>query len=383
MSHVTQDKWIKLRKQYPITENKVYLKNASISGMHSKVIKRSHEWNHSIACEGAVNEQRFGDLVFAARDTVAHYLNIPNVESVTLTENTSHNFNLLAIMLKEQFPKGAHILAPADEFPSSILPFYHHGHHITQFSSHQGVIDEDEFINRITDQTHVVICSHVQFSTGFRIDIERIARECEKRGVYFFLNATQSIGVFPIDLEKLKVTALSATCHKWLGAGMGRAVFYLNREFMKEHNPPLLGWCSVAEPFEMKNTPGVAREDLGIYQLGTLPFTQLAAVKEALAVNLEIGREEIETRILQLANILRSEINELGLPIVGAQRKENQSGIITFDPQCNPDDLIEFLEERRIYVNNRRGLIRASIHFYNNEEDINLFISALKDFKHR
>ena len=85
MSHVTQDKWIKLRKQYPITENKVYLKNASISGMHSKVIKRSHEWNHSIACEGAVNEQRFGDLVFAARDTVAHYLNIPNVESVTLT----------------------------------------------------------------------------------------------------------------------------------------------------------------------------------------------------------------------------------------------------------------------------------------------------------
>lgn len=371
--------WKEIQKQYPLIQNKVYLKNASIGAIHSDVLNEITRWNESIAFEGAINEERFAELVFSSRDAAASFLNAP-AEQVTLTENTSHNMNLIALMFKETNPEGIEIIAPADEFPSSILPFYHHGHKIIQVNSENGVITADDLLNKITPKTKAVVCSHIQFSSGHRMDIKKLSTELEKRGIEFILNATQSIGVFPVDLTDIKVTAASATCHKWLGASMGRCLFYLDKEFIKKHKAPLLGWCSVEDPFQMRNIPLPAREDLGAYQLGTLPFAQLAAVKKAIEVNLKIGKGNISERVLDLSSVLRKEIESLGLETLGSGKREDSSGTVTFMPPRDPDELVNFLQEKKIYVNNRRGLIRASIHFYNSLEDVTQLKAALKEF---
>ncbi len=378
MSEIT---WNNIRAQYPVTKDSIYLKSASIGGMHKQVLEEIISWEQSIAYKAAIDEKRFGDLVFSARDTAAKFLNC-SPELVSLTENTSHNFNLVAMMLKQSNPAGIEIVAPADEFPSSILPFYHHGHRIIQVPSQNGIFTIDDLLNAITPQTKAVVCSHIQFSSGLRTDIYELSKALKARGVDFILNATQSIGAFPIDLGRLDVIAMSATCHKWLGAGMGRALFYLSQDFIKNHHAPLLGWCSVAEPFEMKNDPGVSRSDVGTYQLGTLPFSALAGVKKALEINLEIGPENISQRILELSQKLRKEIEGLGLKVIGSPNSQNSSGTLTFETTKDSSFVVEQLEKKNIYVNNRRGRIRASIHFYNNEEDIKIFTHTLKEIIH-
>jgi len=375
--------WTRIRAQYPITQDKVYLKSASIGGMNVAVLEETSAWQKSIAFEAAIHEHRFGDLVFSSRDKVAAFLNCP-ADQVTLTENTSHNMNLVAMMLKEEcngeFNQGIEIIAPADEFPSSILPFRHHGHKVIQVASQQGVFSIHDILEAITPQTKAVVCSHIQFATGLRTDIYQLSEELKKRNIAFILNATQSIGVFPIDISKLHLAALSATCHKWLGAGMGRAVFYLSEEFMRNHRSPLLGWCSVAEPFEMSNSPAEARSDVGSFQLGTLPFAQLAAVSKAIEINEEIGTHLIAERVLDLSQNLRGKIKDLGLEVLGLDDRNFCSGTTTFAIDKSADELVEYLESQSIYVNNRRGKIRTSIHFYNNEADIERFIQALKYF---
>ena len=371
--------WTRIRAQYPITQDKVYLKNASIGGMNVAVLEETTAWQKSIAFEAAIHEHRFGDLVFSSRDKVAAFLNCPP-DQVTLTENTSHNMNLIAMMLKQEFNQGVEIIAPADEFPSSILPFHHHGHKVIQVASQQGVFSINDLLQAITPQTKALVCSHIQFATGLRIDIYQLSEELKKRNIAFILNATQSIGVFPIDISKLHLAALSATCHKWLGAGMGRAIFYLSEEFMRNHRSPLLGWCSVAEPFEMSNSPAPARSDVGSFQLGTLPFAQLAAVSKAIEINQEIGTDHISERVLDLSQNLRKKVKELGLKVQGPDDRKSCSGTTTFGIDKSADELVEYLESQSIYVNNRRGKIRASIHFYNDEVDIERFIQALKYF---
>ncbi len=370
--------WNIIRSQYPVTKNGIYLKSASIGGMNNQVLDEIIKWETSIAHQGAINEMRFGDLVFQARDCAAEILKC-EPQQISLTENTSHNFNLVAMMLKEEFPQGAEIVAPADEFPSSILPFYHHGHKLIQVPSQNGIFTIGDLLDATTENTKAVVCSHIQFSSGLRTDIYKLSAELKARGIGFILNATQSIGAFPIDLSQLELMAMSATCHKWLGAGMGRALFYLSSKFIETHRPPILGWCSVAEPFEMKNDPGVARSDVGAYQLGTLPFSALAGVKKALEINREIGSENIAKRILSLSSYLRSQLEDLGYPILGDANPKRSSGTLTFKTNLPSEDIVAKLEERSIYVNNRRGLIRASVHFYNNETDIDELISALRE----
>jgi cysteine desulfurase / selenocysteine lyase len=370
--------WNEIRNRYPITHKNCYLKTASIGGMHQDVLAEILKWEKSIAYEGAIQEQRFGDLIFKTRDQVAQFINC-QPDHVTLTENTSHNMNILALMLKEEFPKGAEILAPADEFPSSILPFYHHGHEVKQIPSHHGVLTVEHILDQISSKTKAVVCSHIQFLSGWRMDIQRLSKELKKRGLYFFLNATQSLGVFPLDLATLEVAALSATCHKWLGAGMGRSVFYLDSEFQSNHRPPLLGWGSVPDPHAMKNEPSGPRKDMGIYQLGTLPFAALAGVGKAMEVGQQIGLDNISKRVLKLSALLRSQLQELGISPLGNGEPDCSSGTLTFALKADTDTIVQNLSEKNIYVNNRRGLIRASVHFYNNEEDINYFISSLKE----
>jgi len=371
--------WNHLRSYYPVTRDKTYLKSASIGGIHQDVLNTITSWEHSIATDAGVHEERFGELVFSSRDQVATFLNT-SAEQVTLTENTSHNMNLAAMMLKQSNPEGLEVIAPADEFPSSILPFYHHGFAVKQVPSQNGVITIEDLLAAITRKTKAVVCSHVQFSTGHRTDIYRLSEEIHKRGLHLIINATQSLGVFPIDLGHLKVSMLTASCHKWMGASMGRSVLYMSEDFMSQHRVPLLGWCSVEDPFAMENKPKASRKDVAALQLGIIPFPLLAGVQKAMEIHRKIGLENISNRVLDLSQLLRSKLAELDLEILGSSAKEHCSGITTFAIPKPADELVEFLMERKIHVNNRRGLIRAALHFYNNVEDIEKLITALKEF---
>jgi selenocysteine lyase/cysteine desulfurase len=372
--------WQKIREYYPIVGHGVYLKNASISAIHRDVLKEMQFWQEDIANRAAIDEGRFFELLQHSKEVISNFLNcLP--EDVALLENSSHNMNLVAIMMKKDLLEGRNeVIVPADEFPSSLLPFYYHGFNIIQVPTNNGHFSEEDLFKHITPQTNAVVTSVVQFGTGLRLDPKKLSDFAGLHKVPLILNTTQSLGVFPINLLELNVAALTSSCHKWLGAGIGQAIFYLNPEFRKERPYPLAGWCSVEDPFAMKNEMPVPRLDVGALQLGSLPFALIAGVVKAIEVIKGIGPEAIQRRVLSLSHKLRKAVIDCGLKPVGATVPTEESGIVTF-PVENADDLVEFLESRKIYVNNRRGFIRASVHIYNTPEDIEIFHQALKDYK--
>lgn len=367
--------WSILRQSYPITRGRVYLKNASISGLHEQTLAEMNRWNNHYATMAAVREDAYFDLLQESKDTLAHFIGCER-EDVTLTENTSHNMNLLAMMLTPEKASGkTKVLVPQDEFPSSLLPFYHHGFEVEFIPCEHGVFHLDDFERRIDKKTAAIICSQVQFSSGFRIDPKALGDICRKSDVAFFLNTTQSLGTLPFSLKETPVTALTSSCHKWLGAGIGQAILYIDPLWRRDKRYPLIGWCSVDEPFAMKNEDPSIRSDVSVLQLGSLPFSCIAGVKKAVEVIENIGVENIQKRIAKLSTLLRQGLEERGFNPLG-KAQENPSGIVTFKVD-DADRFVKKLEEENIYVNKRRGMVRVSPHFYNNQEDIEAFLFNL------
>ena len=372
--------WQKIRDMYPICHNSTYLKSASISLVHPKVQNTMKAWISDIGDNAAINEARFFDFLMESREDLANFLKCAP-EDVTLLENSSHNMNLVAMMLaQKELKEGKNeVITIADEFPSSILPLFYHGFEVKQIPSDHGHFKAIDLFKEVNDKTAAVVISHVQFSTGLRLNLEELSKLAEEKNIHLIINTTQSLGVFDCNLSKLKVSVLTSSCHKWLGAGIGQAILYLSPEFRKERSYPFAGWCSVEDPFAMINENPNPREDVSALQLGSLPFALIAGVTEAIKVINEIGRENIQERVLKLSHQLRTGLSDLGYSPLGAKGPHEESGIVSFEIN-DADELVEFLAQRKIHVNNRRGRIRASVHFYNNEEDIETFLKALKDY---
>lgn len=375
-----ESSWQKIREQYPICQESTYLKSASISAVHPRVLNVMKDWLTDIAEKAAINEARFFDFLMESRESLGNFLKC-SPEDVTLLENSSHNMNLVALMLAQKELKEGkdQIITIQDEFPSSILPFFYHGFDVHQVPSHHGHFEAKDLFDKVTSKTAAVIISHVQFSTGLRLNLPELSRLADEKGVHLILNTTQSLGVFDCDLSKIKVSALTSSCHKWLGAGIGQAIFYLSPEFRKERSFPFAGWCSVEDPFAMINENPTPRSDVSALQLGSLPFALIAGVQEAMHLIEEIGLPNIEKRVLALSSHLRSGLSDLGFLPLGAKSPQEESGIVSFEVE-EADTLVDYLASQNIHVNNRRGRIRASVHFYNNSDDVDKFLSALKSY---
>ena len=89
----------------------------------------------------------------------------------------------------------------------------------------------------MTHHTGVIALSHVQFSNGFRIDLDELG--AIKGDHALVINASQSAGVFEIDVKRMSIDALCATGHKWLLSGYGSGFVYLSRNLLQQSHRAL------------------------------------------------------------------------------------------------------------------------------------------------
>ncbi|PIP94429.1 MAG: hypothetical protein COV37_02020 [Bdellovibrio sp. CG11_big_fil_rev_8_21_14_0_20_39_38] len=370
--------WNIIRQQFPITQNQTYLMNAAVSGMHERTLKVANEMLMKIAMKGAIADEDYFNLIVSSKDIAAQFVNAGPAE-VVFTSNTSHNMNLLAMMLKDSGSKRK-ILVPDDEFPSSVIPWHHHGFEVIKIQSQKHVYSAYQFEEHITDDVAAIVISGIQYGTGFKMPIKEIVYIANKYSVPVILNATQQLGQSSVDLKELGVAAMSCSCHKWLGAGIGMALLYVNENFSKDKKWPFAGWVSVEEPWTLSIDKPQVRRDAGVLGTGSAPFINMAAIQEAMKVQMEIGKDRIEQRICELSQKLYQELTTLNYKVfTPRESKTFYSGIISFaHPEKEAIEIASLLKEQKVFINHRKGRMRASIHFYNNEDDIQALISGLR-----
>ena len=229
------------------------------------------------------------------------------------------------------------------------------------------------------ERTRIVAISWVGYATGYRHDLGTVAQIAHRHGALVCLDAIQGLGVFPLDVGQTAIDFLAADGHKWLLGPEGAGVLYVREEHLERLRPLGVGWNSVVHSqdflhIELKLKPSAER-----YEGGSQNMVGMLALGASLEMLLGYGIDQIAEQILKITDRACERLAEIGAQIVSAREGERRSGIVSFELAGRDPALIRrHCLAQRVLLSCRGGRLRISPHAYNNEDDLDRLIPALK-----
>src|SRR5688572_13648788 len=363
--------WEKVREQFPVTVNSVYLNSAAAGPLARTVAQAAVTYYEQMREDGDLHWDEWLGLREQVRAKVAALINA-DPDEIGFTTNTSSGMNLIVDALRYF----GEVVSCDLEFPVTTIPWLHRGIRVNLLKSVNGVVRPADVRDAIGNRRGVISMSHVQYSNGFRSDLEALG---EIEGNHFLVvNASQSAGAFDIDVKRMKVDALCATGHKWLLSGYGSGFVYMRRDMQTGTLPRGIGWLSVNDPYELKNDEVHVRRDVSARaELGCPHFAGIFALGASVAFMQSLGMKNIEARVLELNRLLTARLQEAGWRVLSPLSDEAFRSGETLLATENPARVVAALAEKKIFVTEKPEGIRVATHFFNNEDDIDQLIEGL------
>jgi selenocysteine lyase/cysteine desulfurase len=223
-----------------------------------------------------------------------------------------------------------------------------------------------------------VSISSIEFASGFRNDLDAIGAECRRRGIWFFVDAIQGLGVFPLDVQATPADFLAADGHKWLLGPEGAGIFFIRRELVERLRPVGVGWNSVIHSRDFSRIDFRLKPHAGRWESGSLNVGGISALGASLELLLEIGVADIGRRVLELTDYLCQRALAAGWPIFSSRQEQDKSCIVSLAPaRSDVHTLKRLCRERGIVINQRAGRLRVSPHCYNTPEEMDRLVEVL------
>lgn len=304
------------------------------------------------------------------RETIASFLNVP-AKNIAMIPNFSWAINGIVQSLKGT----EKVLLYKGDYPSFLEPFRINKFDIAWVDAPDGFhIDIDFIKDCITGKrVDIVALSHVQWSSGYKIDLKEIGDLCKQYGVLFMVDATQSIGAHVIDLSELNIDVFASSNYKWMNAGFGTGELFIADSFLDKYTPVVGGHNSY------KMIDGVMQyvSSVQSYEPGHPNMFGLTVLESAIKHKMELGVAYIQAHNSKLCQLFLDEIKDLPLAILGDYHMQHRSSIVMLKDE---NGLGEWIKQHNIVVTHRNGLLRVSMHYYNTEEDVMAIANCLKQF---
>jgi selenocysteine lyase/cysteine desulfurase len=365
------------RREFPVTEKYVYLDHAGVAPMSLRAANAVAQLLAESTEGGAFHYPKWAQRVVDIRRSCARLVNAEQDE-IAFIKSTSHGLSIVAEGL--DWNAGDNVLVYEKEFPSNLYPWMHlarKGVEVKLIPQRDGRIVLEDIEGLIDPRTRLLAVSSVQFSNGFRIDLERTGELCRRRGIFFCIDAIQSLGVLPMDVRRYRVDFLSADAHKWLLGPEGIGLFFCRKGLAERLSPPLIGWKCVQNEFDFDHPAFCLKTDATKFEEGSLNLLGIFGLGAAIDLLFEVGIENIEDRVLGLGEIIIGEAEARGYALLTPHGREERGGNITISGAFDPDRLRDMLRGKGIMVNARGGGLRISPHFYNTEQEIHALFEAM------
>ncbi|MGH7909437.1 MAG: aminotransferase class V-fold PLP-dependent enzyme [Thermodesulfobacteriota bacterium] len=358
------------RKEFPITRSYVYLDHAGVAPVSLRVKRAVEKFLSEAAESGMFNYKQWMDRVEEVRKKCAAFLG-SGPEDIAFVKNTSHGISMVAEGL--DWKEGDNLLICENDFPSNIYPWLNlkrKGIEIRVVPSQNGRILIEDIEGLIDSRTKLLTVSSVNFSSGFKIDLEVVGRLCKRRGILFFVDAIQSLGVIPMDVHEFEIDFLAADGHKWLLSPEGTGIFYCRKELASRINPPLIGWKSIINESDYDHIDFRLKINALRFEEGSLNVMGTYALGAAIELLIEVGIDRIQARVIELGDLIIREAEKRDFQVRTPKNKKERGGIISIIGNLDPINVKDKLKEEGILVNVRGGAIRISPHFYNAEYEV-------------
>ncbi len=370
------DALAEFRAAFPAVAGRCYLNTAGGSPLSTAAHDAVRAFLEQQLTGGDIHWPAWTAQVESVRRSVADFVNASPDEIAFLT-SASLASNTVA-QLCAQSP--GHTILYRREFPSTSLPWLQRRMPITWLEPEpDGDVSIDAILAAIRSDTRYIVISHVQYLTGFRIDLEALCAETSHRRLRLIVDATQSLGAETIDLSELAIDALWAGGYKYLGAGYGIAPLFVRQSWLEAANLPAVGWRSLADPSSMVSDRLELSCTASALELGHPPFSGTFALGGALEVINAAGIDQISSHVERLSDYLRDRASAEGISVQSARSGPARSWLVFLEAPV-PNTPAQLLE-RGIFVGDAPDAVRVSVHAYNTHADIDCLVSALKELK--
>lgn len=394
------------RQDFPLLRENpiVYLDSAATAQRPDVVIEAEMEFYRNYNANPLRGLYSLGieatDRYEEARECVAKFIHAASAKEIIFTRNATESLNLVA------YSYGLSHLQKGDEIVVSILE-----HHSNQLPwrmvaektgavvkylecDRQGHISDADLQAAFSEKTKLVAVTQVSNVLGIRTPIEKIVALARKSGAVVVLDAAQSTPHMEVDVQKLGVDFLAFSGHK-LMAPMGIGVLYGRKELLSEMPPFLTG----GEMIRTVTRDKVVYAELPHkFEAGTVNGAGAWALAAAIRYLQEVGYEQIQKQELLLTTQLMDGLKKVPhVQVQGSPDPKEHCGIVSFTIDgVHPHDVSSILDADGIAVRaghhcaqplmQQIGIMsttRASMYFYNTEEDIEKLLASVQTIRRR
>ena len=329
-------------------------------------------------------------IIYDTREKISDLFNLKNPSRVAFTCNSTESLN---IAIKGILTNKDHAITTALEHNSVLRPLYELESKGMELSivncDENGNINYDDFEKLIKENTKAIICTHASNLVGNVLDIKKIGKIAKKHNLIFIVDASQSAGVFPIDMQDMNIDILCFTGHKGLLGPQGTGGLCVRENINVR---PLKVGGSGVNTFSKTQPEAMPT----ILEAGTLNGHALAGLNAALDYLKEEGIENIQKREEELMFRFYNGIKDIKDIKVYGNFENKRAAIVAFN--VGNIDSAAFSDELSLYYNIStrpgahcaplmhkamntvdQGAVRFSFSHYNTEEEIDTAINAVKE----
>ncbi len=330
-------------------------------------------------------------LIYDTREKLCRLFGAEDPRQIVFTANSTESLN---IAIKGILNPGDHVIATMLEHNSVLRPLYEmekKGVRLTIVKSNpEGTLDLADIENAIAPDTKMIVCTNGSNLTGNYIDPEPIGTLAREKGIVFVVDASQTAGVFPIDVQKMKIDVLCFTGHKGMLGPQGTGGMYVRKGLSVR---PLLSGGSGVQTYS-KTHPTEMPTAL---EAGTLNGHGIAGLHAAVEYLEKTGVDTIRAREQDLMWRFYEGVKEIpGVKVYGDFSTKNRCAIVTlnigdYDSSEVSDELLTeygistrsgghcapLMHEALGTV--EQGAVRFSFSHYNTEEEVDMAIRAIRE----
>jgi len=370
------------RGEFPILERRTYLNSCSLGALSHRAESYLEEFRerwHTMGASAwyehwlgrlALLRARFEEFAGARRGSVA------------LLPSTSAALSAVAESVHRKASEGRNRVVCSElDFPTlgyqwTVKPDVE----LVVLPSPDGVgMDPAQYAEAVDEHTLFLATSHVFFTTGFVQDLGRLAAIARGAGAYCLIDGYHGAGQVPLGLDAQDVDFYTAGPLKWLCGGPGLAYLYIRPELISELEPRITGWFAASNAFDFDIRDFRYQEDARRFEMGTPALPTVHTAIGGQEIIDEVGIDAITRRNRELTELLVRGCEGLGFALTLPRDPAQRSAIIMVRHPDAPG-AVAHLAREGIIVDHRPGHVRVSPHFYNLEEEIEVFLKALDAF---
>jgi selenocysteine lyase/cysteine desulfurase len=369
----------KRRELFPIGEQYVYLSHCGIAPLYSQALRVEHEVAEAQSRTGSLVFRRYDAILDGLREAAAQLLRT-SPENLAFVKNTTEGIGLIA---------GGYRFAPGDQVISYVheYPANHYPWKLQERRCVELVLLPDRDITgaapsglpvawtmqdleaRITPKTRIVALSHVQFASGYTADLKAVADLCRAHGIDLVLDAAQSLGCLPIDVEGLGIAAAVSSGWKWLMGPMGTGLLYTSANFRQKLDPVMVGAETMQQGADYLDHSWNPFSSAKCFEYSTSPISIAAALECCVReLPLRYGVDAIHAEVLRLQEVFLRALDQTRIRPLFTSTAERSSilSLIVSDAR----NVCRGLLKENVICTERGGYLRIAPHFYNTEDQM-------------